>query len=238
MRNSLLCLAVAIPAAALAFSAAAQAAEDGPGQYIAVSALYHLPADSDFTSYPENNVDVAGSIAHEPGFGLLAAYGRRITGGFGFEFEVAYRKLESKSIRHKATDAFTAEGPIPVSVDSSAITAMANVVYTESTLIDSVKPFVGAGVGVMWSRRDAFAYKAKSQANHPLLRGTVYRISQPDDSAGAFVWQAMAGARIPVSDTFEARLGYRYLRSGTVDYGDVETRFATHTFELGLLARF
>ena len=207
-------------------------ADSASRDYVAFSGFYQMPKESDMHSFPENNANIKGSIDHKNSVGFLVAYGRQFSGGLALEGELAFRRLESTSITHEKTNTFAARASIPVSIKSSATTLMGNLVYTAPGMIDFAEPYIGLGLGVMYSNRDAFAYNA------PLLDNNEYRISQPDDSAGAFAWQVMAGISIPINESISTRLGYRYLKSGKIDYGDVETEFASHNIDVGIVYKF
>jgi opacity protein-like surface antigen len=85
---------------------------------------------------------------------------------------------------------------------------LANVIYTVP-LDGKVKPYVGAGVGGVWTMVDG---------------------SGTSESAFAFGWQAMAGADYQINDKWSAGLAYKLLGTGECDWGGVKTdSFLTHS---------
>ncbi len=102
-------------------------------------------------------------------------------------------------------------------------TVMANGYYDIGTW-SNITPYLGAGVGVSWTRvTDSFLDPdiaielAKVQGLTVHMDGANNR--QADYDSYNFAWALMAGAAIRLSDHFDVDVGYRYLNTGTTRSG-------------------
>ena len=101
-----------------------------------------------------------------------------------------------------------------------------------------IRPYFGAGIGL---------------ARHKATIGGGYVVSPQGEATpyegGAsgndtvVAYQAMLGIAYPLSEKFEARLGYRYFATGDAEMGNPEVigskwGYDSHNFEAGILFRF
>ena len=103
--------------------------------------------------------------------------------------------------------------------DVSTLSLMLNGIYAFE--ISRLRPYLGVGIGL--ARHDA-TLEAMS--------------SRDSDDDIVLAYQAMAGIAYPVSETMEARLGYRYFATADADFDGIEASYGTHNLEAGILVRF
>ncbi|MBY0399665.1 outer membrane beta-barrel protein [Myxococcota bacterium] len=89
-------------------------------------------------------------------------------------------------------------------------------------------PYVGAGVGVLWSKA-----RAEVELPNRKIRG----------ESAEFAWNVMVGTEIPITRWVAFNVGYRYLesldhrwllRNGANTAGDVDGAYRTHEGRMGL----
>jgi len=136
------------------------------------------------------------------GYFVGGAVGRRIADHFRAEFQIGYRstKLESASVRGEPEQSKNAT--------LSLFTTMING-YFDFDLEDQgvpITPWVGLGLGWGMPRLDAENQPDPNQLNI-------------DDTASVFVYNAMAGLAIEISEIAEVTVGYRYVRTQDFEIG-------------------
>lgn len=174
-------------------------------------------------------VDNAAQLDTDKGydFGGLVGYD---FGGFRLEAEVSYREADveqfSGQIPSGAGTVLTPAGTYDVGGDANALSFMVNGLLDFGD-DDGIQGFVGGGVGV--ARVDV---------------QTVYAApAYLDDSDTGFAWQALAGVRAPLSDSWDVGLKYRFFNAKDVDLVDrlgrnVSTRFRSHSIMGSLIYNF
>ena len=163
-------------------------------------------------------------------FGSLVGYD---FGGFRLESEVSYRKAD--------VSGFTSQTPQATSGTSTALLAGGNYAATGganalSFMVnglldfgddDGLQGFVGGGVGV--ARVDVTA--------------TLAAPAFLDDSDTGLAWQALAGIRAPLSDSWDVGVKYRFFNADKVGLVNrlgraVDTRFRSHSVMASLVYNF
>ncbi len=163
-------------------------------------------------------------------FGAVVGYD---FGGFRLEAETSYRETDLRSFASAVpaipSDARAVLGPAgrkPTGGDANALSFMLNGMLDFGD-DDGLQGFVGGGVGV--ARVDV----QQSFAAPAWL----------DDSDTGFAWQAIAGIRAPLSDSWDVGLKYRFFNAANVDLvdrlgRDVSTRFRSHSLMGSLVYNF
>ncbi len=154
-------------------------------------------------------------------------------GGFRLEAEVGYREADLNTftsgvaaIPSTSGSGLSAAGVKPTGGDANALSFMINGMFDFGE-DDSLQGFVGAGVGV--ARIDVQQIYAAP--------------SWLDDSDTGLAWQAIAGIRAPLSDSWDMGLKYRFFNASKVNLvdrlgRDVETRFRSHSLMGSLTYNF
>jgi OmpA-OmpF porin, OOP family len=154
-------------------------------------------------------------------------------GGFRLEAEVGYREADLSgfgssvaAIPGGAGAALAAARNYPTGGDANALSFMVNGMldFGED---DGLQGFVGAGAGV--ARVD--------------IQQVFAAPAWLDDSDTGFAWQAIAGIRAPLSDSWDVGLKYRFFNAAKVDLvdrlgRDVSTRFRSHSLMGSLVYNF
>ena len=101
--------------------------------------------------------------------------------------------------------------------------------YVDWALDFGITPYVGAGIG--WGKAD-FSARNRSGPNQ----------TEIDDTDSVFVWNVMVGATVPIGQSLEFSLGYRYLASEDLRLagrvGTAPRRFESHRPVEGLRRLF
>lgn len=177
-------------------------------------------------------LDNAASVDTKNGydFGGLVGYD---FGGFRLESEVSYRQVnvtafssQTPQITSGATSALAPSGSYKLDGDASALSFMVNGLLDFGD-DDGLQGFVGGGVGV--ARVDVSA--------------TVAAPAFLDDSDTGLAWQALAGIRAPLSDSWDIGVKYRFFNADNVGVVDrigraVDTRFRSHSVMGSLVYNF
>jgi OmpA-OmpF porin, OOP family len=162
-------------------------------------------------------------------FGGLVGYD---FGGFRLETEVSYKKADPKSI---ATNGTFIGGAAPIrgsftdtAGDLSALSFMLNGMFDFGD-DDGLQGFVGAGIGVA---------RVQLSNSVDLSDGNFV-----DDSDTGLAWQALAGIRAPLSDSWDVGLKYRYFNAPKVNLvdnigRDLETKMRSHSLMGSLIYNF
>ena len=229
--------------------AAAQSAFGLNDSYVSVSGLYVSPLDSDVSEDLGSGVSFESDFKMDGGFGILVALGYGPEVGLRGEVEFGFRKtdidkLDGASVKFDGfsfslddvekfenVDKFdlTAKG------DVNTLSVMFNGIYAFE--VSRLRPYLGVGIGL--ARHDAtleadFEYRAT--VDRILYEGEESSRGSEDDTVLAY--QAMVGAAFPMSETMEARVGYRYFATADADFDGLEASYGTHNIEAGILIRF
>lgn len=236
-------------AAALAPAAStAQTGENHP--YFSVSGLHVVPSDSD-QSTTLAGFDVSSDLEWESGHGVLLAVGYGAEVGLRGEIELGWRKAGFDKQKNAW---FTSrvlnvdlEGKYPYEGDMTTLSLMGNGIFT--TEAGSLRPYLGLGLGLArhrWSQAGAtydlggsnLSFGGGSGGSVP--SGLVVTIRKASDHDIVFAYQALAGVGFVLSESTEARLGYRYFGTDDAVFldGGFKSSYETHNFEAGILVRF
>lgn len=220
---------------ALASTALASPSMARDGQwYVGVDGGVMILEDSSFDIGTTAN---AANISHEKGYDFGGVVGYDF-GGFRLESEVSYKEADPSSM----SSIVRIPGPAPISSaapgvtgtwpyvagDANALSFMVNGMF-DFGADDGIQGFAGAGIGV--ARVD----------NH-------YSINSigpgwVNDSDTGLAWQAIAGIRAPISDSWDVGLKYRFFNVKDVDLVDtagraVNTNFRSHSLMGSLVYNF
>ena len=156
---------------------------------------------------------------------VAGALGTRIFDFFRAELQVGYREADIDKVGLTSSPS-SADG------ETSLITVMANG-YVDFDFDIGIVPYAGFGIG--WGQ-----YKLDSR------RKTAGELDI-DDKDSVFVYNAMVGATIPLTQVFSASIGYRYIATSDPDEigaivndtsQDIEAEFDAHEVSLGLRFHF
>jgi OOP family OmpA-OmpF porin len=154
-------------------------------------------------------------------------------GGFRLESEVSYRNADvsgfnspTPQIPSDSGSTLAPGGSYAVGGNTTALSFMVNGLFDFGD-DDGIQGFIGGGVGV--ARVDVQTVYALP----PLL----------DDSDTGFAWQALAGVRAPLSNSWDVGLKYRFFNADNVGLVDrlgraVDTRFRSHSLMGSLIYNF
>ena len=215
---------------ALASTALASPSMARDGQwYVGVDGGVMLVEDLDLNIGP---VPIEGTANTDTGYDFGGVVGYDF-GGFRLEAETSYREADLTSfassvpaIPSGAGAALSTSGLKQTRGDTNALSFMVNGMldFGED---DGLQGFVGGGVGV--ARVDV----------HQNFAAPMWL----DDSDTGFAWQALAGIRAPISDSWDVGLKYRFFNAPNVDLvdrlgRDVSTRFRSHSLMGSLVYNF
>ncbi len=215
----------------LAFAPGVAAAQSNDGFYASVSGFYVLPTESS-TSYTEGDLKLTGDIPLDSGPGFALAVGHGTSNGLRGEIELAYRssswdKYENLDLTFDGDS--IASGDLEIGGDLKTLSLMANgIVAFDASW--GLRPYLGAGLGFAQHdvTTDAFTLTVDGNTHE-------FASSSSDDTV--FAWQVMFGLTYPVSDSAEARFGYRYFATGEADFDGTKADYGSHNLEIGLLFR-
>jgi OmpA-OmpF porin, OOP family len=175
---------------------------------------------------------IGGTANTDTGYDFGAVVGYDF-GGFRLEAETSYRETDLRSFASSvsaipggAAATLATPGLKPTGGDANALSFMINGMLDFGD-DDGLQGFIGGGVGV--ARVDV----------QQVFGGP----SWLDDSDTGLAWQAIAGVRAPLSDSWDVGLKYRFFNAAKVDLvdrlgRDVETRFRSHSIMGSLIYNF
>lgn len=177
-------------------------------------------------------VPLEASLDTDTGYDFGAVVGYDF-GGFRLEAETSYRNADVTGTSSSAAlmpsgagTALQSAGSYDTAGGANALSFMLNGVldFGED---DGLQGFVGGGVGV--ARVD--------------VKNIFAAPAWLDDSDTGFAWQAIAGIRAPLSDSWDVGLKYRFFNAPGVDLvdrlgRDVSTRFRSHSLMGSLVYNF
>ena len=220
-------LAISLALASTALASPALARDDQ--WYVGVDGGAMIVEDFDLDIGVNEN---AASIEADKGYDFGGVVGYDF-GGFRLESEVSYREADLDSISVAAGGIPVNAGTLPLSNgdfetagDANALSFMVNGLLDFGN-DDGLQGFVGGGVGV-----------ARVDVHNTLAAPTWL-----DDSDTGFAWQALAGIRAPISDSWDVGLKYRFFNADKVNLVDrlgraVDTRFRSHSLMGSLIYNF
>jgi opacity protein-like surface antigen len=199
---------------------------------------WYIEADAGAMIVEDSSFDIgtttdAATIDHDYGYDMGGIIGYDF-GGFRLEAEASYREADPKSmsstVRIPAAAGLSSAAPGVtgswdyVAGDVNALSFMVNGLL-DFGADDGLQGFIGGGAGV-------------ARVNHHYS----INASGPgwlDDSDTGFAWQALAGVRAPISDSWDVGLKYRFFNVDSVDLFDssgraTSTRLRSHSL-LGTL---
>jgi outer membrane protein OmpA-like peptidoglycan-associated protein len=177
-------------------------------------------------------INDAASVDTDKGYDFGGVVGYDF-GGFRLESEVSYRQADvtgftsqTAQIPSGAGTGLARPGSYDVAGDASALSFMVNGLLDFGD-DDGLQGFVGGGVGV--ARIDV----------QTVLAAPAFL----DDSDTGFAWQALAGVRAPLSDSWDVGLKYRFFNADKVSLVDrlgrgVDTRLRSHSIMGSLIYNF
>jgi opacity protein-like surface antigen len=166
--------------------------------------------DQKFTEKTTNN---NGDFQLDNATSFAGAIGLRLSRQLRLEGEFSYRNAEFKDVVISNVGSFSTGGQIDSKV------ALANLYY-DFDVPWKIQPYVGGGVGY------AFHNGTVSDGSGLLTNANI--------KADGFVWNAGAGLKYRPRTDLAYSLGYRYLSSPSLSFGDYEMDYSTHEFRLGL----
>jgi OmpA-OmpF porin, OOP family len=215
---------------ALASTALASPSMARDGQwYVGVDGGVMLVEDLDLNIGP---APIQGTANTDTGYDFGAVVGYDF-GGFRLEAETSYREADLRSFASSVPGipsgpgaALATSGLKATGGDANALSFMVNGMldFGED---DGLQGFVGGGVGV--ARVDV----------HQIYAAPAWLA----DSDTGLAWQALAGVRAPISDSWDVGLKYRFFNAPNVDLvdrlgRDVSTRFRSHSLMGSLVYNF
>ncbi|WP_374764780.1 outer membrane protein [Yunchengibacter salinarum] len=207
---------------------AAMAEDRDEGLYL--SGFGGLSFQSDQTSTLAGDVTIGQRLDADfkTGFVVGGAVGYRMPerfDGLRLELEVSYRENSLDDVR-------AVELPVTgVSGDNSSLGVLVNAIYDFEHVSDSFTPYVGLGAGLGGVESDAILQDGT--ATTP-FGGT---------TKTEFLWQAIGGVSVPVSDRFEWFVEGRFYDAPGVDFdlaggGRFNSEFSTWQTQTGLRFSF
>ncbi|MEY3635496.1 MAG: hypothetical protein RLZZ61_1906 [Pseudomonadota bacterium] len=154
-------------------------------------------------------------------------------GGFRLESEVSYRKADVAGVTSQTSQitsgpstSLLSPGPYFLDGDANALSFMVNGLLDFGD-DDGLQGFIGGGVGV--ARVD--------------VKAVLVAPSFLEDSDTGFAWQALAGVRAPLNDSWDVGLKYRFFNVDKVGMVDrlgraIDTRFRSHSLMASLVYNF
>jgi len=199
---------------------------------------WYIEADAGAMIVEDSSFDIgttanAATVDHDYGYDFGGIIGYDF-GGFRLEAEASYREADPKkltsTVRIPAAAAISSAAPGVtgswnyVAGDVNALSFMVNGML-DFGADDGLQGFIGGGAGV-------------ARVNHHY---SINRVGPGwvDDSDTGFAWQAIAGVRAPLSDSWDVGLKYRFFNADNVALVDtagraLNTRMRSHSL-LGTL---
>ncbi len=207
MKNKTLTLAMILSASTLALSGAANAQTSRI--YFAGYLGLNTYDDQEFSEKSTNSI---GDFELDGATSFAGAIGLRLSRQFRLEGELSYRNAEFKNVDVAGVGSFGAGGEIDTNI------AMANIYY-DFDVPWKIQPYIGGGLGYAWHGGEL------SDGSGTLGNANI--------EATGLVWNAAAGIKYRPRTDFAYTLGYRYLSSPDLSFGDYELDYRSHEFRLG-----
>ena len=143
----------------------------------------------------------SAEVSFDSGFGFIAAVGNNFEGLRG-EVEIAYRTNDADKISAIGFSEST-------NGDFSSTAVMGNLLV-DLAISESVRPFLGAGIGLANVDADG------------------------DEDDTVFAYQAIAGLGFPLTHVTTLDLQYRYFATEDPNFNGIKGEYQTHNFFAGL----
>jgi OOP family OmpA-OmpF porin len=190
---------------------------------------FDLDDDDDFDDDERDVFDLKTKAGWEAG--LLLGYD---FGGFRLEAEGSYKNLNvdriSSSLAGFDLDDVTpgVQNRVDVDGDLKVKSLVANALLDFGP-DDGLQFFAGGGVGIGWADLEG----SFADENNAFI----------DDSDSALAWQLMAGARLPISDSVDLGVKYKYfnldnLSIRNIDENRIDTGMSSHSVLASLVFNF
>jgi OOP family OmpA-OmpF porin len=184
-----------------------------------------LVDDQDVDGADASGAGLSGSADLSVGYVVGAAIGVKFLEHYRGELQITYNDSDVDNLSVQGEPA-TASGGL------SMLAIMANG-YVDWDFGFGVLPYVGAGIG--YGEAD-FSARNRSGPTQ----------TEIDDTDSVFVWNLMLGATVPVGESLELSLGYRYLASEDLRLSGraageprrFDSEFDAHQFIAGLRMNF
>lgn len=153
----------------------------------------------------------------------------RFGGGIGFGYHFTDNFRADLTVSHLGKDEFAYTTPANAAIGShSAWSGLVSGYFDIATVV-GITPYVGAGLGVVYSRNEVVA----SLAGHPESPRSF------NDRSYDFAYALMAGASYKMTDNVSVDLGYQFLHTPDAPYMDPTTLVMSegskqHLVRLGL----
>ena len=233
--------AAVLTGAVAVMAAPAAQSETLPGPYMQVIGLYVAPSTSGYSGkFYDTRYDA--DLKTDSGFGLLAAVGYGADTGLRGEIEIGYRKIDFDKLTKVSPNEFEVPGLgtlrgdrlDPYEGDIATLSLVGNGIFAFEA--GRLRPYIGLGLGV--ARHDSTA-AAQTPSVELVGAGRIrLPLTRSSESDWVLAYQAMAGVAFALSDSVEARIGYRYFATGNGVRDEHEYSYGTHSFESGLRVRF
>lgn len=199
-------------------------AQSEKGSYSSITGAWVSPSDPDIELQDDAIFRYKGAEMGN-GFALLAAFGYGGQTGERFEVELGYRTVDVE----RGTDSDVLPD-IDYAADVTTWSLMGNTLYVFE-MAGKANPYVGAGLG--------FARHEFTQKKQTIGLLQFSELSQKDT---VFAYQAMVGLHVPVSETADVKIGYRYFATADMEFDNrwdsKNASYGTHNFETGVIFRF
>jgi len=234
--------ACALAAASMvSLTAAAQAADAGPGLYGRLSIGPSLMQDMNFAEASTANL----ALDPETGFAVNGAVGYRVNDGLRLEFDLGYTRGDLGGAFQQNVQALVPCGEIEgnpclgpdVDGDARTLSGFA-MAYYDLPVTGALRPFVGAGVGLLEADLNV-GTRATMNA------GTVSRFEIINGSDTLMGYRGSAGVTYAMK-AVDITFGYTYTLSermkipgrGALVNFDFDRRMKAHTFSAGVSYNF
>ena len=208
MKNKVILSSLLIGASALVISTAANAQTSRI--YFAGYLGLNTFDDQEFSEKSTNN---SGDFELDSAISFSGAIGLRLSRQLRMEGELSYRNAEFKNVDINNGISGGAGGEIDSTI------AMANLYY-DFDVPWKIQPYVGGGIGYAWHGGE-------------LTDGTG-ALTNANIEADGFVWNAGLGFKYRPRTDFAYNVGYRYLSSPDLEFGNYELDYRSHEFRAGI----
>lgn len=173
---------------AMAALAAPAQAEDTEGPYVRIDGGYSVAGNGEIAT----TAPIGVNTKLDDGYLVSGAFGYATSAGFRIEGEVSHRwnKL-------KPSTTLDRDGKV------SATSLMLNGYFEFGGSDSMVRPYVGAGAGVAFTR-------TKAKNSTPVIPVSI------DDKSTSFAYQLMGGVAVDVSKDVTLDVGYRYFAAPSI----------------------
>jgi OOP family OmpA-OmpF porin len=184
----------ALLATALFATPLAAIAQPIEGLYVGAGVGLHIPQDPRISAIPAFGGKT--HLTEDLGFDALGSVGYALGNGARFEIEGDFARSGIRQLSGT---------PFPTKADGSVQNygVMANALFDMDIGTPWLYPYLGVGAGYQWTKLNNASFTSPSGG---------FRYAT-DDSAGAFAWQAIVGASLPIPNMpgLSATMDYRFM---------------------------